>query len=253
MMGDGKALQLGTSHELGQNFAKAFDTTYLDDKGGQQLVWTTSWGTSTRMVGGLIMAHGDERGLVVPPSLAPHQVVVLVVRDEAGTAEVARAIADELRAGGVRVLLDDKVATSFGRRVTDWEIKGVPLRVEVGPRDLAVGQVTVARRDTGTKQLIETSAVAGMVATLLGEVQEQIYRRALERREARTVTVASLADASAAAATGFARIPWSAVGTAGEEELNRQALSVRCLLRADGSVPESEDEPDLVAIVARSY
>ena len=151
MMGDGKALQMGTSHELGQNFARAFETTYLDDKGEQQLVWTTSWGTSTRMVGGLIMAHGDDNGLRVPPSLAPHQIVVLLVRDEPDSAAAAERLTRELRDAGIRVELDKKVSASFGRRVTDWEIKGVPLRVEVGPRDLANGVVTVARRDTGEK------------------------------------------------------------------------------------------------------
>ena len=137
MMGDGKALQMGTSHDLGQNFAKVFDITYLDANGETQLCWTTSWGTSTRMVGGLIMAHGDDQGLVLPPVVAPIQVVVLLVRDEDGAGDAAARLADELKAAGVRVRLDDQVATSFGRRATDWEIKGVPVRIEVGPRDVA--------------------------------------------------------------------------------------------------------------------
>jgi prolyl-tRNA synthetase len=253
MMGDGKALQMGTSHELGQNFARAFDTTFLDDKGEQQLVWTTSWGTSTRMVGGLIMAHGDDNGLRVPPSLAPHQIVVLLVRDEPDTTAAAERLTRELRDHGIRVEFDTKVSASFGRRVTDWEIKGVPLRVEVGPRDLANGVVTVARRDTGEKFSVALGEFAGQASALLVDVQTTMFAQALARRDARTVDVTSVADAVEAAATGFARISWDAVGEVGETELNRQAVSVRCLQRADGQVPTSQDEPGLVAIVARSY
>jgi prolyl-tRNA synthetase len=253
MMGDGKALQMGTSHELGQNFARAFDTMFLDDKGEQQFVWTTSWGSSTRMVGGLIMAHGDDSGLRVPPSVAPHQVVVLVIRDEPETVAVAEGLTRKLRALGIRVELDNKVSTSFGRRVTDWEIKGVPVRVEVGPRDVANGVVTVARRDTSEKSAVSFDEFVGQSCALLDDIQASMFAQALERRDARTVDVASVADAVAAAATGFARISWDLVGEAGETELNRQAVSVRCLQRADGDVPRSQDEPGLVAIVARSY
>jgi prolyl-tRNA synthetase len=253
MMGDGKALQMGTSHELGQNFARAFDTMYLDDKGEQQHVWTTSWGTSTRMVGGLIMAHGDDNGLRVPPSLAPYQIVVLVVRDDADTVNAAEALTADLRKRGVRVELDRKVSASFGRRVTDWEIKGVPLRVEVGPRDLANGVVTVVRRDNGDKSTVALGEFAGRADALLEDVQSSIFAQALARREARTVDATSVSEALEAAATGFARISWDVVGEAGEAELNRQAVSVRCLQRADGTVPTSQDEPGLTAIVARSY
>ena len=152
MMGDGKALQMGTSHELGQNFAKAFGIQFSSDTGAQEYVWQTSWGASTRLVGALIMAHGDDAGLRLPPRLAPVQVVVLLVRDEEGTRRAAEALVDELRAAGHRVRLDDRVGTSFGRRSVDWELKGVPVRVEVGPRDLALGQVTVVRRDRHEKR-----------------------------------------------------------------------------------------------------
>jgi prolyl-tRNA synthetase len=253
MMGDGKALQMGTSHELGQNFAKAFDTTFLDANGEQQLVWTTSWGTSTRMVGGLIMAHGDDRGLVLPPSIAPYEAVVLVVRDEGDTMAAAERIVAELRAAGVRTELDVKVSTGFGRRVTDWEIKGVPLRVEVGPRDLAEGVVTVARRDTGEKSTSPLGEVAGRARGLLDDLQRSVFDAALARRESRTVEVATIEAALEAAQSGFARMPWAALGEDGEAVLNQHAVSVRCLQRADGSVPTAQDEPDLVAIVARSY
>jgi prolyl-tRNA synthetase len=253
MMGDGKSLQMGTSHELGQNFARAFDTTFSDENGEQQLVWTTSWGTSTRMVGGLIMAHGDDNGLRVPPALAATQAVVLLVKDDDGAGDAAARITNDLRAAGVRVELDARVATSFGRRATDWEIKGVPVRVEVGPRDLAAGTVTVVRRDTNTKVPVATSELPARVVALLGEVQQGLYDQALERRDARTVDVATIDEALEAAATGFARLPWSVVGAAGEDQLAQSAVTVRCLQRADGGVPESEDEPGLVAIVGRSY
>jgi prolyl-tRNA synthetase len=205
------------------------------------------------MVGGLIMGHGDDKGLRVPPALAATQAVVLLVKDEDGAGDAATKLASDLRAAGVRVELDARVATSFGRRATDWEIKGVPVRVEVGPRNLAEGNVTVVRRDTNEKQPVAVGDAPARVASLLAEVQQSLYDQALARREANTVDVASVDDALEAAATGFARLPWSAVGAAGEDRLAQAAVTVRCLQRADGGVPESEDEPDLVAIVGRSY
>src|SRR6201994_302658 len=139
MMGDGKALQMGTSHELGQNFAKAFDITYSSSAGSVEHAWTTSWGTSTRMMGGLIMVHGDDNGLRLPPRLAPTQVQVMVVKAGDGVAEAAARLRDSLKAAGVRVKLDDRADIPFGRRAVDAELQGIPIRVEVGPRDLAGG------------------------------------------------------------------------------------------------------------------
>src|ERR1700712_1675897 len=150
MMRDGKALQMGTSHELGQNFAKAFDIKYLSADSKQELAWTTSWGTSARMVGGLIMVHGDDSGLRVPPVLAPIQVVVIAVKSE--SVEVAHRIGRELADLGVRVHVDDRGDLPFGRRAIDWELRGVPLRIEVGPRDLVEGRVTIADRLFGGKE-----------------------------------------------------------------------------------------------------
>jgi prolyl-tRNA synthetase len=253
LMRDGKALQMATSHELGTNFAHAFDITYLDDQGATQHCWTTSWGSSTRMVGGLIMGHGDDSGLVVPPRLAPVQAVVLLVKDDDGAGDRAAALADELRAAGVRVTLDDKVAQSFGRRSTDWELKGVPVRVEVGPRDLAVGQATLVRRDTGEKQAVPVDGVGGEVAQLLGRIQADLLARATAERDARTVEVTSLDDAAEAAQQGAARLPWDLVRREGEARLAERAVTIRCLQRADGAMPGSEDEADLVATVARAY
>ncbi|RKR90729.1 prolyl-tRNA synthetase [Micromonospora pisi] len=253
MMGDGKALQLGTSHELGQNFAKAFDITYSAATGGMEHAWTTSWGTSTRMLGGLIMTHGDDNGLRVPPRLAPIQAYVMVVKAGDGVAEAAAKLRDALRDAGVRVALDERVDTPFGRRAVDAELKGYPVRVEVGPRDLAAGNAVVVRRTDGSKTPVPVADTVGAVLAALDADQQALHDEALALRQSRTVEVATLAEALEAAATGWARVPWSAVGVEGEAEANGQGVTVRCLVRADGSVPDSEDEPDLIAILARSY
>ncbi|KAB1151161.1 proline--tRNA ligase [Micromonospora sp. DT46] len=256
MMGDGKALQLGTSHELGQNFAKAFDISYSSAEGGREHAWTTSWGTSTRMLGGLIMCHGDDNGLRVPPKLAPVQAYVMVVKDgegPGGPAEVAKELCDALRDAGVRVALDDRVDTPFGRRAVDAELRGYPVRVEVGPRDLAAGNAVVVRRTDGSKSPTPVADVVTAVLAALDADQRALHDQALAHRKSRTVEVSTLAEAIEAAATGWAMVPWSAVGVQGETEANGQGVTVRCLLRADGSVPDSEDEPDLVAILARAY
>lgn len=253
MMRDGKALQMGTSHELGQNFAKAFGIEYSSDTGAREHAWTTSWGSSTRMVGGLIMCHGDDNGLRIPPALAPVQAQVMVVKAGDGVVEAAGKLRDALHDAGVRVVLDDRTDTPFGRRAVDAELKGVPARVEVGPRDLATGNVVLARRIPGSKTPVPLDRAVDEIRGALAADQQALYDQALAYREAHTTDVATLDDAVAAAATGFARIGWDAVGTAGEATLNKQAVTVRCLVRADGSVPDADDEPDLTAYVARSY
>jgi len=255
MMGDGKALQMGTSHELGQNFAKAFEIGYLDATGSQQLCWTTSWGVSTRMMGGLIMAHGDDQGLVIPPRLAAVQVVVLVVRDDddASVTQAAEQLVRELKDAGIRAKVDAQVSTAFGRRATDWELKGVPVRVELGPRDLAEGRVVVVRRDLGEKVPTELSAVPSMLPDLLESMQSEMLAGAVARRELATVDCSTIEEAAEAAATGFGRIPWAAVGAEGIERLGRDSVTVRCLQRPDGDLPASDDEAGVLAIVARSY
>ncbi|CAN5308522.1 proline--tRNA ligase [soil metagenome] len=253
MMRDGKALQMGTSHELGQNFARAFDITYTNAEGREQVTWTTSWGASTRMMGGLIMGHGDDAGLRVPPRLAAVQVVVLVIRDDSGVAEAAHRLTGELRAAGVRARLDDRTDTSFGRRATEWELKGVPVRIEVGPRDLAVGEVIVVRRDTGEKSQAALGGVAEVVGDLLERIQAELLAEATRFRDYRTVDGATLDEARSAAQVGFARIAWATLGEEGEATLAADAVTVRCLQLPDGSLPASEDEPGVVAVVARAY
>ncbi len=255
MMGDGKALQMGTSHELGQNFARAFDITYQDADGSQQLCWTTSWGVSTRMMGGLIMAHGDDAGLRVPPRIAAVQVVVLVVKDDDDhtVTEAARRIQRELLAAGVRSRLDDQVSTAFGRRATDWELKGVPIRVEVGPRDLLDGMAVLRRRDSDEKLPVSIDALAATVVHQLDEIQAGLHSAALAERVDRTVDCVSVDEVAAAASEGFARIAWSLLDPAALDRLGRDALSVRCVQTPDGEVPATLDEPENMAIVARAY
>jgi len=253
MMGDGKALQMGTSHELGQNFAKAFNITYSSATGTLEHAWTTSWGTSTRMLGGMIMCHGDDNGLRVPPNLAPIQAYVMIVKDGDGVGEAAASLQAALADAGVRVALDARVDTPFGRRAVDAELKGYPVRVEVGPRDLAAGNAVLVRRATGAKTPTPVANVVAEVLAALEADQKALHDEALARRLDRTVDVSTLDDALAATATGWARVPWSAVGVEGEATANGQGVTVRCLVRADGSVPDSEDEPELLAYLARAY
>ncbi|MEU7556100.1 proline--tRNA ligase [Streptomyces sp. NPDC044571] len=253
MMGDGKALQMGTSHELGTNFAKAFHTQYLSKEGKQELVWQTSWGVSTRMVGGLIMSHGDDNGLRVPPRLAHVQVVVMAIKGDEAVAKV-RELGDQLKAAGIRVQVDDRVDTPFGRRAVDWELKGVPVRIEIGPRDLEAGTAMLARRIPGGKEAVQIASLVDLLPKVLDEDQAQLLRESRERRETRTSDVRTIEEAAeAAVAGGWARIPWADLGPEGEAKLGEQAVSVRCLIAEDGSVPEADDAPGTLAIVARSY
>ena len=255
MMRDGKALQMGTSHELGQNFAKAFGIDYSTSAGTVEHCWTTSWGTSTRMVGGLIMCHGDDRGLRVPPRLAPVQAHVMVAKEGDGVAAAAAtpsgtsSVAQDSGRRSYNVRSD----VPFGRRVVDAELKGFPVRLELGPRELAAGEVVLARRTDGSKTAVPLAAAVARVTAALEADQQALYDEAVAFREANVVDVATLDEAADAAATGFARIPWSALGTAGEAVLNTRGVSVRCLTRPDGQVPDADDEPALVAHLARAY
>ncbi len=205
MMGDGKALQLGTSHELGQNFAKAFNISYSSAAGSLEHAWTTSWGSSTRMIGGVIMCHGDDNGLRVPPNLAPIQAYIMVVKDGDGVAAAAASLRSALAEAGVRVALDDRVDTPFGRRAVDAELKGYPVRVELGPRDLAAGNATLVRRIPGSKTPVPVGNVLAEVLAALEADQKAVHDEALARRLANTVDVTDLDDALAATATGWAQ------------------------------------------------
>ena len=254
MMGDGKALQMGTSHELGQNFAKAFNIRYLSRDGRQELVWQTSWGSSTRMVGGLIMSHGDDSGLRVPPRLAPVQAVVLAIKGDDAVLAKVHEIGDRLKAAGVRVRVDDRTDIPFGRRAVDWELKGVPVRIEVGPRDLENGTAMLARRIPGGKEPVAIDSLVRLLPAVLEEDQALLLTQSRERRESRTSEVSTIGEAvEAAVAGGWARVPWATLGEEGEAELAAHAVTVRCLVAEDGSVPKSDDAPGNVAVVARAY
>ena len=257
MMRDGKALQMGTSHELGQGFAQAFGISFLDESGQKSFVWQTSWGASTRLMGALIMAHGDDAGLRLPPRLAPVQVVVLAVRTEDGAGEAAAQLAESLRGAGVRVEMDLRTDLSFGRRVVGWELKGVPVRLELGPRDLASGTVVLCRRDDASKAPVRLSEAVTEVVKVLEAAQASLKAAARELRSGRTVEVRSLAEVEEATQSGFAVVPGSLLAGGdgkGEEHLNAAGVSVRALQRPDGSLPSAtEDVADLVAVVARAY
>src|SRR5580692_8229641 len=182
MMGDGKALQAGTSHNLGQNFAKAFEIRYLDKGGVLQHCWTTSWGLSTRFVGAIIMVHGDDQGLILPPRLAPHQVVIVPIyktdEERAAVWENAHTLRKELVDAGIRVKLDEREGMSPGFKFNDWEMRGVPLRLELGPKDVAKGSVVLARRDRPGREgktFVPQEGIAGAVTQLLAEIQQSLY------------------------------------------------------------------------------
>lgn len=254
MMGDGKALQLGTSHELGQNFARAFHTQYLSKEGKQELVWQTSWGSTTRMIGALVMMHGDDNGLRIPPRLAPTQVVVLAIKGDDAVLAKVHEIGGALKAAGIRVHVDDRTDTPFGRRAVDWELKGVPVRVEIGPRDLENGTAMLARRIPGGKEPVAIEALAALLPTVLEEDQALLLKQARERRESRTADVTTVDEAvEAATSGGWARIPWATLGEAGEAALAEHSVSVRCLVTEDGAVPDADDAAGNVAVVARAY
>jgi prolyl-tRNA synthetase len=191
MMGDTRALQAGTSHNLGQNFARAFDIRYLDRNNQQQLCWTTSWGLSTRFIGAIIMVHGDDQGLILPPRLAPHQVLIVpIYKDEAERAMVMEAV-ERLRRqlSGFRLRLDDRDGLTPGFKFHDGEMRGVPLRLEVGPKDIAKGNVALARRDRPGKDgrsFVSQDGLERTVSDLLDQIQRDLFQRALSFRQKNT-------------------------------------------------------------------
>jgi prolyl-tRNA synthetase len=214
LMRDRKALQAGTSHYLGENFARAYDVTFLGRDGEEHYAHATSWGSSTRLVGGLIMAHGDEKGLRLPPLVAPHQVVVVPIYrndDERGRVlEAVAGVASSWRDRGLRVKVDDRDDLRPGFKFADWELRGVPVRVEVGPRDLDASQVTIVRRDGGEKAAVSIDAAGETLVVLMSEIQQALFVDALGFREAHTVRVGSLAELGAAIADpgGFVITGW---------------------------------------------
>jgi prolyl-tRNA synthetase len=211
MMRDGRALQAGTSHFMGTNFAAAFGITFTGESGAAELCHTTSWGLSTRLIGGLIMTHGDDRGLVLPPALAPYQVVIVPIgrsADAAATQAAARELSASLQQAGIRTHVDDRPQVSPGFKFNDWEMRGVPIRLELGPRDLAAGTALMSRRlnyqQEDAKQAIALDAAAPVLTAELAAFQEMLARRAADFRAERTATVNSWPEFTAAVAVGWA-------------------------------------------------
>ncbi len=212
MMRDGRALQAGTSHFMGTNFAAAFGITYTGESGTAELCHTTSWGMSTRMVGGLVMTHGDDKGLVLPPALAPYQVVIVPIGrgDQAeGVLSAARDLAVTLGRAGIRTHVDDRPQVSPGFKFNDWEMRGVPIRLELGPRDLAAGTTLMSRRlnypdPNAAKEAIPLDAAPALLAAELSAFQAMLARRAADFRDDHTATVNSWPDFTAAVAVGWA-------------------------------------------------
>ena len=185
MMQDGTSLQAGTTHHFGDKFARAYDIQFLDRDGTHKYAWQTSWGVSTRLIGALIMAHGDARGLILPPAVAPVQAIVLPIAiHKAGVEEAARSVIDRLVAAGVRCEGDFSDQTP-GWKFNEWEMKGVPLRLEIGPRDIENGVVTVVRRDNGEKSVVKNEELEGVIKCLLSDVHESMYRKAEAFRDSR--------------------------------------------------------------------
>lgn len=237
MMGDGKALQSGTSHFMGQNFARAFDIKFLDINNEQSYCWTTSWGLSTRMIGAIIMTHGDDKGLVLPPKLAPTQAVIVPIYkgdsdERTQVLQAAAALHQELQAAGIRTKLDDRDNLTPGFKFNDWELKGVPVRVEIGPRDVQNGTVMLARRDQPGKEGKRSAARTGAVAeigALLQEIQGNLLAKATQFRDSRTTDVTSYAELKQAINTGFAR-GWWAGNSEDETRIQEETkATLRCI------------------------
>jgi prolyl-tRNA synthetase len=235
LMQDGKALQAGTSHFLGQNFAKAFDVKFANAEGKQEYVWGTSWGVSTRLMGALVMTHSDDQGLVLPPSLAPIQVVIVPIYKneeqlDAITAEV-NGLISELKKLHVSVKFDDRTTQKPGFKFAEWELKGVPVRIAVGPKDLENGTFEVARRDTLTKEVVSKEGIVVYINNLLGQIQQDLFDKALNYRNTHITEVDDFEEFKSVLESkgGFVSAHWD--GTAETEEKIKEITkaTIRCI------------------------
>ncbi len=236
MMGDCKALQFCTSHNLGQNFAKAFEIKYLDKTGVQQHCWTTSWGLSTRVAGAIIMVHGDDQGLILPPRLAPFQVVIVPIfktdEEKASVMDAARKIRAELVAADIRTKMDEREGASPGFKFNDWEMRGVPLRIELGPKDVAKGSVVLARRDRPGKEgkvFVPQAGLADAVKKLLDEIQQALFDRALAFRKEHTAEPKDYGEFKTAVERGFALTHWCGNADCEAKIKEETKATMRCI------------------------
>jgi len=236
MMGDGKALQSGTSHFLGQNFAQAFEVKYLDQTGVLQHCWTTSWGLSTRFIGAIIMVHGDDQGLVLPPRLAPTQVVIVPIyktdEEKSSVLKTAKELKAQLIKANLRVTLDEREGFSPGWKFNDWEMRGVPVRVELGPKDVAKQAAMLARRDKPGREGKVSAPLADLAVTiekLLMEIHQSIFDKALAFRRANTHATTNYDDFKKAVETGFAYAAWCGSGDCEEKIKEETRATMRCI------------------------
>jgi len=235
LMQDGKALQAGTSHFLGQNFAKAFDVKFADKDGKLEYVWGTSWGVTTRLMGALVMVHSDDNGLVLPPKLAPTQVVIVpIYKNEEELSRVgvkAHEIRAQLLAKGITVKYDDRDTQKPGWKFAEYELKGVPVRLALGPRDLDNGTIEVARRDTLEKQVLKQEEIASHVENLLTAIQENLFNRALKMREERTYSVDTWEEFVDILENkgGFIRAHWDGTPETEEKIKEKTKATIRCI------------------------
>lgn len=260
MMLDGKSLQAGTSHHFGQKFSRAYDIQFLDKDGTHKYVWQTSWGVSTRLIGGLIMAHGDQRGLVLPPKVAPVQVVVIpVAAHKPGVTEKCQQITEQLRAAGIRVQLDNR-DQSPGWKFNEWEMKGVPVRFEIGPRDIENGVVTYCRRDTLSKESMSMDGIAQATVKLLEEIQQHMYAKSLAFRDSHVRECHNMAEVAEALDNKcFAKIVWDR--NPADEAMLKEKLqaTVRVMLEDEKpfqttcTICGKECDNPTVTLVARAY
>ena len=232
LMQDGKALQAGTSHFLGQNFAKAFEVKFATSDNKEEFVWATSWGVTTRMVGALVMTHSDDEGLVMPPKLAPNQVVIIPIpKPSPEIMEVAERIKAELNAKGVRVKIDKDDKKRPGFKFAQHEMEGVPVRIGIGARDLAKGQIEIARRDTKEKSMLDVDKVNEAVPQLLEDIQQNLFDRALKFREDHTTHVATMDEFKAALESkgGFVYAHWDGTTETEEKIKELTKATIRCI------------------------
>jgi prolyl-tRNA synthetase len=243
LMQDGKSLQAGTSHFLGQNFAKAFDVKFATKEGGLDLVWGTSWGVSTRLIGGLIMAHSDDYGLVLPPKLAPIQVAIVpIVKDKSQyelIGEKLEPIIQKMKARGISVHYDDRDTYKPGWKFAEYELKGVPLRLAIGPRDLENNTMEIARRDTMTKETVSMDNIDEVVDQLLIEIQQSIFQKAFKYREENTTEVSSYVEFKTVLNEkgGFVKAHWDGTLETEQKIKNETKATIRCILL------DEEEEP----------
>jgi len=255
---DLRAIQAGTSHHLGQNFAKAFDCKFVNRENQPEYVYATSWGVSTRLIGTLIMAHSDDKGLVCPPKLAPIQVAIVPMGRDDATREktfgASDALAKELRALGLRVHIDKREKESPGFKFNHWEMRGVPVRVELGPRDLEAGTCVVARRDGAEKQSLALDAAAAHIAGLMDEMQQALFQRALDFREANTKRVDTWEEFQATFAgeggAGFVLAHWDGTGETEKRISELTKATIRCIPLTP--LDPSDNEPGKCVLTGNS-